>query len=367
MSKVDLSDKRILVAPLDWGLGHAARSMPIIDQLLDWNADVIIGGDGRSLKLLRREYPKLQVLELPSYDARYTTDSNMVAMTLLLAPKYLAAVYREHQVIEEKVEELGLDLIVSDNRYGLFTDKTPCVIMCHQLALIPPKIFDWATPAVFKIHMSFINRFNELWIPDYEGEENLSGRLAHKFDKANSWRFLGPLSRFQDIDQKAEQTEFREVDIVCVLSGPEPQRTLFEENLMAEARKLKRKVLIVQGKTESYTVKRYRHITIVSFLTSNQLYSVMKRANVVISRSGYSTIMDLNALGKKAIFIPTPGQTEQEYLAKRLAHRNVIVKQDQSSINLQAALEEVDITTGFSKDSTTSLLESQLEDFFIKL
>ena len=137
--------------------------------------------------------------------------------------------------------------------------------MCHQLALIPPRLLDWATPAVFKLHMSFINQFNELWIPDFSSEDNLSGRLAHQFKSEDNWRFLGPLSRFENLKPSNIEDNFGEIDIVCVLSGPEPQRTLFEENLIKAAHKIKRRVLIVQGKTEMYKVKQIRSITLVSF------------------------------------------------------------------------------------------------------
>ncbi len=179
-------------------MGHASRTIPIIRQLLKWKAEVIIGGDGRSFQLLEKEFPELQALELPAYDVKYTQGSGMVATTLLRAPKYLNAVRLEHKAIEEIVKQYKIDLVISDNRYGLWTKKVPCVFICHQLALIPPKIMDWATPIVYRLHRLFMDRFDEIWIPDFDGTANLSGRLAHHFPLTNKMKFIGALSRFSE-------------------------------------------------------------------------------------------------------------------------------------------------------------------------
>ena len=356
----NFSNRKVLVAPLDWGLGHTTRSMPIIDQLLEWNAEVILGGDGRSFHLLKTEYPDLECIELPAYNVRYNTGSAMVATTLLRTPTYLRAIYREHAALEQIIRDRGIDLVVSDNRYGMWSSKIPCAIICHQISIIPPGIMRWATQLTYRLHLFFLNRFDQIWIPDLEGRGNLSGILSHQFESTDKMRFIGPLSRFEGMPVAALEDD---PPVLVVLSGPEPQRTAIEKKIVKQASRLNRRFIIVQGKTESYEERTEDNIKYVSFMNANQLGAAFRQTEIVIARSGYSTVMDLAKLGKKAILIPTPGQTEQKYLAEQLASKGMAVIRKQDSLDLKQALEEVQSIQGFSVMPSNELLKNVLKAF----
>lgn len=291
----------------------------------------------------------------------------MVATTLLRAPKYLNAVRLEHKALEHIIKEYKINLVISDNRYGLWTKKVPCVFICHQLALIPPKILDWTTPLVYRLHGLFMDRFNEIWIPDFEGRFNLSGRLSHQYPLTKKMKFIGSLSRFGELDAIQKPHDFGEVEVVCVLSGPEPQRTLLEEKIIEQSKLIDRNILIVQGKTEEYKLVKKERLTLVSFLTSEKLEAVIKAAKVIIARSGYSTVMDLSALGKKAILIPTPGQTEQVYLANNLSDKNIVVVEQQDDLDLKRSLGGIKETKGFPKLENDDLLKEVMANFINQL
>ncbi|MEZ5001671.1 MAG: glycosyltransferase [Chitinophagales bacterium] len=356
-------DRTVFIAPLNWGLGHATRTIPIIHEVMAKGAKVILGGDGRSLKLLEKEFPMLTAIELPSYGVLYSEGSQMVATTLWRAPKYLSAVRSEHLALQKIIEEKNIDLVISDNRYGLWSKKVKTVFICHQLALIPPTMLDWATPAVYRLHRTFMDRFDEIWIPDYESSKSLAGRLVHQFPLAEKMKLIGGLSRFNDDLPVVGIEELGQIDVVCVLSGPEPQRSLLEAKIRKQVSSMDRNVLIVQGKTENYKIEKEGNMTSVSYLTSSSLFSVLKVANVVVARSGYSTIMDLSSLGKKAILIPTPGQTEQVYLANNLSQRNIAVVQQQSQLDIKQALMAVQQTKGFAQQGNHEMLKAVLNDF----
>ena len=182
MSNPDLSEKNIVVAPLNWGLGHATRSMPIIDLLLTWNANVILAGDGRSLDLLRSEYPSLEYVELPAYNVTYGKNG-MVASTLIGLPTYLKAVRAEHRMLKRMVDQGSVDMVISDNRYGMYDDRIPCIFICHQLSILPPPKAMFTFKMLHAIHKQFFLRFDEIWIPDHAGVPNLSGKLSHSFER----------------------------------------------------------------------------------------------------------------------------------------------------------------------------------------
>lgn len=341
---MSLKGKQILVAALNWGLGHASRSMPIIDLLLNQGANILLAGDGRSLDFWKQEYPDLEHVELPSYDVRYTTGAAMVAITLARLPKYLSSVYREHQYVDRLVKERSIDLIISDNRYGIWSSSCPSVFMGHQIALIPPDILKWTTRAVYQLHMAFMNRFDAIWIPDFEGDENLSGVLAHKYALTPKMSFIGPLSRFYTMERTGQEEKD---DILVVLSGPEPQRTVLEDAIHAQALKLPFRFTIAQGIPGGHTDKTTKNVRIVSFMNALQLNEAMARAEVVITRSGYSTVMDLCALGKRAMLIPTPGQTEQVYLAEELSRKGMVIYQPQENLNLHQGITQARAINGF--------------------
>ena len=319
--------KRILIAPLNWGLGHAARCIPIINALLQHNFTPIIASDGAALAFLTKEFPDLEALELPSYNIQYSKKGYFLKFKLLKdAPKLLKAMKAEQSVTQRIVKTHHIDGIISDNRFGVYHKDLSSVFITHQLKVLSGKT-TWLST---KIHQKFIKRFNECWVPDTLGQPNLSGKMGHIDTSGLHIKYIGPLSRFQ----KTSVT--RQYDVMVLLSGPEPQRTILENKLLAELIHFKGQVLFVKGIIEEeQTVHKVENLTIYNFMTTKLLGKSLNSSELIVARSGYTTIMDLAKLGKKAFFIPTPGQPEQEYLAKRLTENNLAGSCDQDKFTLE--------------------------------
>lgn len=301
--------KTILVAPLHWGLGHATRCIPIIHALLASNYNVLLASDGAALWLLQKEFPQLESIELASYNITYAKNGKNFKWSLFLKlPQIQQTIASEKKQIKKLVAAGKIDGIISDNRFGVRSKKVPSVFITHQLNVLTGN----TTLLSSTMHQKIIHKFNQCWVPDLEGEENLSGRLGHVKNKSLNTKYIGPLSRMK------KQNLPVVYDVLALLSGPEPQRTMLEEKLLEEFIDTDLKVLLVQGLVEvEKTTKKIHNITVINFLQSSDLEIAISESEVIVCRSGYTTIMDLVALEKKAFFIPTPGQYEQEYLAQR--------------------------------------------------
>jgi uncharacterized protein (TIGR00661 family) len=333
--------KRILVAPLNWGLGHATRCIPVIRELQRQGAEVMLASDGRALDLLKSEFPDLFSVEMPAYAINYRT-GNMVRNMAGQLPKILRAVYREHLFTQKLIARHRLDGIVSDNRYGCFTKKIPCVFLTHQLNIRTP--YPALSRLVNFFNCRFIEKFNVCWVPDVAGEPNLSGKLSHGgFQK--KIRYVGALSRMKFFEAT------KKYDVIAVLSGPEPKRSHLERAILEQAARLPQCFLIVQGRTERQ--ERFfieKNVEAVSFLASEELNEAILASKIFIGRSGYSTIMDLAKLGIPALLVPTPGQTEQEYLAEKFRRQGVFLMQKQGALDLEQAMAELPGFSGLRGD-----------------
>lgn len=342
--------KKILITPLNWGLGHATRCMPIIDALLEKGCEVIIGTDGRALHLLEKEYPTLEIIELPAYDISYRSNNMMRNIAPQLF-KILKVIRKENIAVQKIVTEKGIDAIISDNRYGCYSKNVHSIFMTHQLNIkIPNRLVE---SGVAFFNQQLIQQFDECWIPDFEDENNsLSGHLSHQHGMKKV-TYLGGLSRFKYFET------IKQYDILIILSGPEPQRTYLEEKLLKQAKSLNAKTLFVKGKTEENPEPQISgNVTILPFLTAKALNQAILESEIIITRSGYSTIMDLAALGSKAVLIPTPGQTEQEYLADYFHKKRIFHTQSQDDFDLEQALMESQGFTGIKMQDSNALLEA---------
>lgn len=334
--------------------------MPLIDLLLQKGHEVLLASDGRALELLRLEFPKLQTLTLPGYQPIYPDSSSMVWAMGRQLPKFINAINKEHKILNQWIKEHSLDAVISDNRYGLYTDKIPCVFITHQLFIQMPIQAAFLSGPINKINHRFISRYNECWVPDWPGEENLAGKLTRGESSLPNTHYVGPQSRLQ---KQSAETKY---DIMVLLSGPEPQRTQLEKKMIHQLRAIENKCLVVQGITESEqeTKQIAPHIEMISYLTGAQLSEALAQTNKVVCRSGYSTIMDLVKVQKPAILIPTPGQTEQEYLADHLFMKGYFYFQKQDSLNLEMALEEsIGFTVTAKLDLSINLLSEKLMAF----
>lgn len=319
--------KRILVAPLNWGLGHATRCIPIIKALDDKGFEPVIASDGVALTLLRKEFPNYLSVELPSYNVTYAKKGKYFKLKMLKdSPKLLQAIKDEKTAVKTIVKTHGISGIISDNRLGVYDKNLPCVFMTHQLNVLSGAT-TWLST---KLHEKYIKRFDVCWVPDAKGPINLSGKLGHSKNVDLNIKYLGPLSRF------TKKGNAESIDLLVLLSGPEPQRTMLEEKLFKALKNYKGTIVFVRGIPEKEVNESSTgNLTVYNFMTSNLLEETLNKSKLILSRSGYTTIMDLAKLEKKAFFIPTPGQTEQEYLAKRLTKQGFVPSCTQDDFDIR--------------------------------
>ena len=297
---------KIIVAPLNWGLGHAARCVPIINALLEEKFTPVLASDGNALQFLKLEFPNLETLELPSYHIKY--GKNLKKRLFLQIPTILKAVKEERKIIAGFVTKNNRVLgIISDNRFGVRSSKIPSVYMTHQLNVLS----GFTTFLTSKIHQVIIKKFDECWVPDQQ-KSVFSGNLSKSNRKLNQ-KFIGVLSRFQK-----EELE-KSIDILIIISGPEPNRTFLEEKLISEFETDERNIVFVLGNvTKNQKKWTSNTITFYNFMLSEELQEHINSSKIIICRSGYSSILDAAVLGKKVFFIPTENQLEQQYLGKYL-------------------------------------------------
>ena len=222
--------KKILICPLNWGLGHATRCVPVIREQLAAGNEVVICADGYPLEFLRQEFPALRTLELPSYPIRYSRGKSQVFAMLLFLPTLLKGIYRENYWLKKLLIKEHFDVIISDNRFGLWNKSIHSIYITHQVMIKMPNGLKWLEPFGYILHKYIINKFNECRIPDFAEDGGLSGDLSHKYALPKNATFIGTLSRFNDYKLTAPDANYQ---IVAVLSGVEPQRTLFEKELIA--------------------------------------------------------------------------------------------------------------------------------------
>ncbi len=306
INKLFVPKSKVLIAPLNWGLGHATRCIPIINHLLEAQCNVTIATDKEALNLLRLEFPRLAFVELPAYMVHYKHRS--LAFNILSQfPKFAKIFRAEKKRIDRLQEKEKFDLIISDCRYGIRSKNAKNILITHQLNLqFDNKLVRALSNAA---NSFFIKKFDEVWVPDFK-DHRLSGALSKNKDLVNV-KFLGGLSRFtkQDMDLI--------FDVCVVLSGPEPKRTILESKLLDILSKRKDlNIAFVCGTQKEAAPPYSPNLTMHNFLESKKLNQLLNASKLVLSRTGYTTLMDLSALSKKAILIPTPGQSEQEYLGK---------------------------------------------------
>jgi uncharacterized protein (TIGR00661 family) len=335
-----IKSKKILVAPLNWGLGHATRCIPIIQAFQEQGATVFLASDGTALDLLKKEFPELPCFQLPAYNVRYIFPSMVLSMGLQM-PKILRGVFLEYFWLKRFIKTHGIDVVISDNRYGLYNKAVHSVFMTHQVNIKAPFSF-----MVNAVNRFYIKKFDICWIPDFENTPNLAGVLAHGgLVKKLKVKYLGALSRMEK-----REVENR-YDAIFVLSGPEPQRTILENKILGQLKNAdlaSYKFALIRGVTEGKKLDfGAQNLEIHNYLTTKTLNKKILESTVLLARSGYSTIMDLAALGTKAILIPTPGQTEQEYLAEQLATQKIFFTQKQEDLDLVKALLAVKSYKGF--------------------
>lgn len=321
----------VLIAALGWGLGHAARTAPLVRYILSKGHRVTLASDGQAAKLWREEFPDSHVHELPGYGVRYAT-GNLYLDLLAASPRILAAVQGERHWLGNFASADPPDLVISDNRYGSYLEKVPSILISHQLRL--QGAYPWLDAVGQFLLDRWLSHFTEIWVPDRTEGESLSGTLSVRNKSIPPTHRLGILSRFQPSPDLNKS-----VDILVILSGPEPQRSIFEQKVIDQLAHIPGNHVVIRGtrqrseKTEGHS----NHVQCIDLLSAPGLQDLLDRSHMLICRSGYSSLMDLERVKLPALLVPTPGQFEQEYLATRHgAHPHWIV-QRQDALDVRSA------------------------------
>lgn len=341
-----VTQKTILIAPLDWGLGHAARCIPIIKELQHYPFRIIIAGEGAVAAMLKQEFPELEITPLPGYKIKYSKNKQWFLLKLMIQfPGVLFSILKEHRWLNKVKQELNLCAVISDNRFGLFNRSVFSVYITHQLSIKTGNRLSDKVATL--IHRKISKNYTQCWIPDFNNKKNLGGLLSHTVKLRRSDVYIGCLSRFE----RKLHSEITN-DLLIVLSGPEPQRTIFENILLRQLGNYDGKVIFIRGlpgiAIPELSIPFDKKITVKNHLTASELNIAIENSSIVISRSGYTTIMDLVKLGKRAILVPTPGQTEQEYLADYLLSQKMFLTMSQEKFDLNEALKQAE---GFPFDT----------------
>ena len=355
---------KILVAPLDWGLGHATRCIPIIRELVHLGCEVTIAASGQTQVLLQKEFPELSFLSIRGYGIRYGK-CNVLGALFIQLPQILRTLKYERQWLAEIVQKEKFDAIISDNRPGLHHPKIPSVYITHQLQ-IESGMGKWANLLLLKLHKKYYQHFHEIWVPDLEAGSGLAGRLSHPRYLTENVYYIGPLTRF-----RLQHEIKKNWDLLILLSGPEPQRSLFEHVLLHQLKQTSISVLLVRGLPGKDAIPEglAKNITVRNHLSATELEKEIAASSLILCRSGYTTVMDLVFFQKKAVLVPTPGQTEQIYLAKHLLKNGAFPFINQKAFSLEKAI-EIGRSYPYKKvvdNSSFGLYKNKLYDWVEKL
>ncbi|MDD5455328.1 MAG: glycosyltransferase [Candidatus Ratteibacteria bacterium] len=329
----------IFVSPLSWGLGHATRDIPIIKELLKHGHKITIASSGSALALLQKEFPACEFLYLPDYPTPYSGSVFFVAKFTAYIPLMLHAIRREEQKAHQIFKQNKYDLIIADNRFGVYSSHVPSFFISHQLRFSAPRIIPIAEQWAQSFNSRFHKNFTRVIVPDNSPDTvSLSGKLSVNTRKSTLERiyYAGILSSIKKLDMDED------IDFLFSVSGPEPQRTMLERKVMEQVQKLPGKKMVLLGKpAENKEYKLDELTTVKSHAGREEMSVLMNRAKFIISRSGYTTVMEIAELGKKkCLFIPTPGQTEQVYLSEYYMEKGWFYSKSQYSLDIVKDIEE---------------------------
>lgn len=356
---------RVLVAPLDWGLGHATRCIPLIRHLLLRGVQVELAADGAVAALLLQEFPQLPLHRLPGYGIRYGR-YGLLWQLLQQLPRILRCIGYERRWLAQLLQHQRFDAVISDNRPGLHHPALPCVYITHQLRICSG-LGPWADSCLQRLHARYMRPFTRVWVPDAANPPFLAGTLSHPPGYSLPVQYLGPLSRFVAPASPAPKPAY---ELLCLLSGPEPQRSLLEERIVAQLHQLQGAVLLVRGLPGNHPPLQQLppHVTAHNHLPAEALQQAIIQSRRVLCRSGYTSVMDLLRCNKVAVLVPTPGQTEQQYLARWLQQQQFFAFVQQEHLQLSEVKARCD---GFKRRSLSPAAFEQftaiVDDFLQQL
>ena len=317
---------KILVSPLNWGLGHASRCIPIINELLRFKFEVHIVAEDLALELLKLEFPKLQFHQVSSFSIKYSKKGNQTLRVGSSFFKAFTSIKKEKKLFQELHRKYKFDGIISDNRPGAFISGIPSVYITHQTHL---KVGMFSL-AADELHKKLYKNFTEVWIPDQK-QNSLAGDLSKS--NSSNHKYIGWLSRAQKTEASVKYK------VAVILSGPEPQRSLLEAKVVEQLNTLTGNFILVRGTRLPLKAEVNKNGTTIDLTSSKELDSIVAKSKTVVARTGYSTLMDLQNWQKPALLIPTPGQPEQEYLGKYLSKNFGMLVLTQKELSLKIGLD----------------------------
>lgn len=329
-----------LYAPLDWGLGHTTRSIPIIRELIHLGFRVVIAGNDTQRSLLQETFPDIEYEYLEGYQMRLGSSATSTRLRITAqVPKILLRIFRERQRAQILQQKYQAQLLISDNRYGFYSRNAPSIFITHQLHILSG-MGSWVDRLLLKANRFFLGRFKACWIPDGEDPDHLAGALSRPLRQPPcNLVYLGALSRFESCATHTQKAKH----ILVLLSGPEPQRTLLENRIIAQSGGIDQTLIVVRGlPSPSRLPEKRGNILLYAHLDTATLKDLLCDARYVISRAGYTSLMDYAVLGCKPLLIPTPGQAEQEYLGRHAEARGWALSFQQDQFNLKEALEQAE-------------------------
>ena len=327
-----MKNRNILICPLEWGLGHAARMIPLAEKLRAGGNNIFIGAGEEHLSMFRRELPGLTYISFPGFRPGYSRHFPSWLVMLCKMPALACHIVREHSELKKIIRDNSIDIVISDNRFGLWNREVTTVYVTHQLRVPFPKPFRFAEFIGILVHRAIIRKYDLCFIPDLPGEPNVSGRLSHGLKLPLNARYIGLLSRFSGTPP-AESGSFGYPHNTVILSGPEPQRGMLKQKLESLFRAQEPVTIFLGGNPDKgEEMTRTGNIIYYSHLGTARMAEALRSSDRIISRSGYTTIMELLSLGCTALIIPTPGQTEQEYLASYLKEKGWFLSVSQKNI-----------------------------------
>lgn len=325
----------VFVSPLSWGLGHATRDIPIIEELLHQGHNVTVGSSGNALALLQRECPQCDFLPIKDYPAPYSSSSFFLPAFAAGLPALLWAIRLEKKRFNEILDRNSFDLIISDNRMGVYSERIPSYFISHQLRFSMPRPLYPLELLTMPFNSLFHRCFTGLIVPDISpcgGDKNLSGKLCRSRIKSTIKRsyYAGILTSTRKMNLKED------LDCLAIVSGPEPQRSALEEIILKQIQKLPGEKAVLLGSPRQERHEKLDASTMVhSYVSAEEKARLMNRARFIISRSGYTTMMEMAELDKRhALLTPTPGQTEQEYLSRYYVREGWFLSRSQYRLDL---------------------------------
>jgi hypothetical protein len=331
--KLDKS-ANILICPLEWGLGHAARMIPLAQRLQEMNNNIFVGSGSKHLALFNAEMNGITCVNFPGFRPRYSRYMPQYLVMLFQTPRLLYHIIREHIGLNKVIREYSIDIVISDNRFGLWNKKITSVYVTHMPLIPLPKSLKFLEFTGVLLHRFIIRKYKYCYIPDLPGEVNLSGRLSHSVKLPGNVGFIGILSRFISSDPIGSTDKKDILHNTVILSGPEPQRGMLKQKLVSLLKENEPVTFILEGNPgKSAEQIKSGNIICLSHLPASEMKKMVAGSESIISRSGYTSIMDLVSLNCSALLIPTPGQTEQEYLAEYLSGKGWFDTISQGSLN----------------------------------